>query len=206
MFFIGHSLGGLVQTYAIAYIQAHCPTFFRDIKPINFCALATPFLGPSNENPFYVKFALDFGLVGKTGQDLGLTWKAPSAFSALAGNFDKQKSSDAASKPLLRILPTGPAHEVLKMLRNRTVYSNVVNDGIVPLRTSCLLFFDRKGAGRVEKARRENGNIGGLVEWGFGQLISNHGATATVIARPTRPPPMPLPQVWVSRWPTPSAS
>lgn len=43
--FIGHSLGGLIQTYAIAYIQKHSPEFFERIKPINFVALATPFLG-----------------------------------------------------------------------------------------------------------------------------------------------------------------
>ncbi|KAH3117462.1 hypothetical protein KXW11_000905, partial [Aspergillus fumigatus] len=49
--FIGHSLGGLVQTYAIAYIQKHSPEFFNLIRPVNFIALATPFLGLSNENP-----------------------------------------------------------------------------------------------------------------------------------------------------------
>lgn len=172
--FIGHSLGGLVQMYAIAYIHAHSPTFFHDIKPINFVALATPFLGLSNENPLYVRFALDFGLVGKTGHDLGLTWKTPSAFSPFSSSALLSKSgNDHSSKPLLKILPTGPAHEVLKMFRNRTVYANVVNDGIVPLRTSCLLFLDWKGLGRVEKARRENGTVGGLVEWGWGQLVTN---------------------------------
>ncbi|KAI5840594.1 putative serine esterase-domain-containing protein [Tricharina praecox] len=185
--FIGHSLGGLVQTYAIAYIHAHSPTFFQEIKPVNFVALATPFLGLSNENPLYVRFALDFGLVGKTGQDLGLKWRAPGAFAAFGGNGTASKSAggDGSSKPLLRILPTGPAHEVLKMFRNRTVYANVVNDGIVPLRTSCLLFLDWKGLGRVDKARRENGPVGGLVEWGWGQLVST--STATSASKPLPP-------------------
>ncbi|KAA8910664.1 putative serine esterase-domain-containing protein [Sphaerosporella brunnea] len=170
--FIGHSLGGLVQTYAIAYIHAHSPNFFKEIKPVNFVTLATPFLGLSNENPLYVRFALDFGLVGKTGQDLGLTWRAPSAFAALSGKASaKSSSGDHSSKPLLRILPTGPAHEVLQMFRNRTAYANVVNDGIVPLRTSCLLFLDWKGLGRVEKARRENGTVGGLMEWANSALL-----------------------------------
>ncbi|CUS10039.1 unnamed protein product [Tuber aestivum] len=171
--FIGHSLGGLIQTYAMAYIHAYSPNFFSLHKPINFVALATPFLGLSNENPIYVKFALDFGLVGRTGQDLGLTWRAPFPLPA----FAKPSSPNEAdtSKPLLRILPTGPAHDVLKMFRNRTVYANVVNDGIVPLRTSCLLFLDWKGLGKVEKARRENGAVGGLVEWGWGQLTNGTG-------------------------------
>lgn len=181
--FVGHSLGGVVQTYAIAYIYKHSPEFFDKIKPINFIALASPFLGLSNENPMYIKFALDFGLVGRTGQDLGLTWRAPTLarsgwtamVSGLGGQSQGQhKEDDPGSKPLLRILPTGPAHVVLRMFRNRTVYSNVVNDGIVPLRTSCLLFLDWRGLGKVEKARRENGLIGTVAAWGFGQLIGQN--------------------------------
>ncbi|GKZ40203.1 hypothetical protein AbraIFM66950_003291, partial [Aspergillus brasiliensis] len=31
--FVGHSLGGLVQTYAIAYIHKHFPDFFNKIRP-----------------------------------------------------------------------------------------------------------------------------------------------------------------------------
>lgn len=178
--FIGHSLGGLVQTYAIAFIHAHHPNFFKEAKPINFVALASPFLGLSNENPIYVKFALDFGLVGRTGQDLGLTWRAPnmaaSALNAIANLGSTKDSTSTAgkadlTKPLLRILPTGPAHEVLKIFRNRTIYANVVNDGIVPLRTSCLLYLDWKGLGKVEKARREN-QVVGLVGWGWQQLTT----------------------------------
>ena len=182
--FIAHSLGGLIQTYAVAYIQKHSPQFFDTIKPINFIALAAPFLGLSNENPLYVKFALDFGLVGRTGQDLGLTWRAPtiarSGWGAIVGNIGESAhkkidgESAPESKPLLRILPTGPAHIVLKKFRNRTVYSNVVNDGIVPLRTSCLLFLDWQGLGRVEKARRENGLVGTVAGWGWAEITGQN--------------------------------
>ncbi|KAI4644772.1 uncharacterized protein J4E78_009591 [Alternaria triticimaculans] len=182
--FIGHSLGGLVQTYAIAYIHKHSPNFFDTIKPINFIAMASPFLGLSNENPTYVKFALDFGLVGRTGQDLGLTWRAPtlakSGWTAMGNVFGNQTQDqhqeDPGAKPLLRILPTGPAHQVLRRFRNRTLYSNVVNDGIVPLRTSCLLFLDWRGLGRVEKARRENGLIGTVAVWGYGQITGQNSS------------------------------
>ncbi|QUC20149.1 uncharacterized protein UV8b_04390 [Ustilaginoidea virens] len=182
--FVGHSLGGLVQTYAVAYIQKHSPDFFTLIKPINFIALATPFLGLSNENPLYVKFALDFGLVGRTGQDLGLTWRAPtiarSGWGALVGNLGESAhkkvygESRPESKPLLRILPTGPAHTALKQFRNRTVYSNVVNDGIVPLRTSCLLFLDWQGLDRVENARREAGLVETVVGFGWAELTGTN--------------------------------
>ncbi|KAL1888617.1 hypothetical protein Cpir12675_006106 [Ceratocystis pirilliformis] len=186
--FLGHSLGGLIQTYAVAYIQKHSPRFFELIRPINFVALATPFLGLSNENPMYVKFALDFGLVGRTGQDLGLTWRPPtlarSGWSAIVSNLGETAhkrvlgESQPESKPLLRILPTGPAHIALRKFRNRTVYSNVVNDGIVPLRTSCLLFLDWQGLGRVEKARRDAGLVETVVALGWAELTGtsmNHG-------------------------------
>lgn len=186
--FIAHSLGGLVQTYAIAYIQKHSPRFFDIIKPINFIALATPFLGLSNENPLYVKFALDFGLVGRTGQDLGLTWRAPtiarSGWGAIVSNLGESAhkkvygESQPESKPLLRILPSGPAHNALKKFRNRTVYSNVVNDGIVPLRTSCLLFLDWQGLGRVGKARRDAGLVETVVGFGWAELTgANMGSS-----------------------------
>jgi hypothetical protein len=183
--FIGHSLGGLVQTYAIAYIYKHSPQFFENIKPINFICMASPMLGLSNENPMYVKFALDFGLVGRTGQDLGLTWRTPtiarSGWTAMSSVFGNQSPNqhdqeDPGAKPLLRILPTGPAHVVLRMFRNRTLYSNVVNDGIVPLRTSCLLFLDWRGLEKVDKARRENGLIGTVAVWGFGQLTGQNAS------------------------------
>lgn len=187
--FIAHSLGGLIQTYAVAYIQKHSPQFFELIKPINFVAMATPFLGLSNENPLYVKFALDFGLVGRTGQDLGLTWRPPNLaktgwgaiVNGIGENAHKNTDPDPGAKPLLRILPTGPAHIALRKFRNRTVYSNVVNDGIVPLRTSCLLFLDWRGLGRVEKARRENGLVGTVAGWGWAELT---GANSSSQRRP----------------------
>ncbi|KAJ2969989.1 hypothetical protein NQ176_g8394 [Zarea fungicola] len=186
--FVGHSLGGLVQTYAVAYIQKHSPQFFDLIRPVNFIALATPFLGLSNENPIYVKFALDFGLVGRTGKDLGLTWRAPTiarnGWGALVGNLGESAhktvygDNQPDSKPLLRILPTGPAHTALKKFRNRTTYSNVVNDGIVPLRTSCLLFLDWQGLGRVEKARRDAGLVETVVGFGWAELTGSSMSTA----------------------------
>lgn len=192
--FIGHSLGGLIQTYAIAYCQKHSPEIFNLIRPVNFIALASPFLGLGNENPLYIRFALDSGLVGRTGQDLGLAWRAPilarNGFDAIMSNLGdmaqkKLKGENPESKPLLRILPTGPAHTALKKFRNRTVYSNVVNDGIVPLRTSCLLFLDWQGLGRVDKARRDAGLVGTAIGFGWAELT---GTSLSTARRPQLPP------------------
>lgn len=122
--FVGHSLGGLVQTFAIAYLHTNFLWFFEKITPINFVTIALPLLGVANENPIYVNLALNAGVVGKTGQDLGL----------------KQVEYD--NKPLLLLLPGGPTHQVLKRFVRRTVYANAINDGIVPLRTLALLYLD----------------------------------------------------------------
>lgn len=127
--FIGHSLGGLVQTFALAHIQNSDPEFFTRYKPENFICLACPFLGISNENPGYIKMALDIGIVGKSGRDLGLTRKPPAV-------------GKKHSKPLLQILPSGPTHVVLEKFKRLTLYANSVNDGIVPLRTSAILYLD----------------------------------------------------------------
>src|SRR5437667_7647633 len=63
------------------------------------------------------------------------------------------------------------------MFKHRTVYSNVSNDGIVPLRTSCLLFLDWRGLGRVEKARRENGLVGTMVGWGWSEMMGQNASS-----------------------------
>ena len=104
--FIGHSLGGCVQTFAIAYLRLNFPWFFETIKPINFIAIASPLLGVANENPLYVRVALSAGVVGKTGQELGL------------------KYLEKNSKPLLLILPSGLAHKTMKHFKRRTEYAN----------------------------------------------------------------------------------
>lgn len=129
--FVSHSLGGLVQTFTIAYLQTNFPWFFTKIRPINFIAIAAPMLGASNENPIYINLALLAGIVGKTGQDLSLRY------------------IEDNGKPLLLLLPSGPTHQVLKKFVRRTVYSNVANDGVVPLRTSALLYLDKEGLSTV---------------------------------------------------------
>ncbi|GEQ67280.1 hypothetical protein JCM33374_g944 [Metschnikowia sp. JCM 33374] len=141
--FVGHSLGGLVQTFAIAYLETNYPWVFHRIQPINFITLASPMLGVVHENPAYVKIALSAGIAGRTGHDLGLQF------------------TEKDDKPLLLLLPSGPTHRILKRFIRRTAYANAFNDGIVPLRTSALLYLDYKGLsslqGPGEDLHNENG-------------------------------------------------
>lgn len=135
--FVGHSLGGLVQTFAIAYIESNYPWFFRRLQPVNFITLASPMLGLVHENPAYIKIALMAGVAGRTGHDLGL------------------QLTEKGGKPLLLLLPSGPTHRILKRFVRRTLYANVYNDGIVPLRTSALLYLDDEGVNAVHAGNQQ---------------------------------------------------
>lgn len=139
--FIGHSLGGPVQTFAIAYLEANYPWVFKKLQPTNFITLALPMLGVAHDNPAYVKMALLAGIAGRTGHDLGLQF------------------TEKGNKPLLLLLPSGPTHRILKRFVRRTVYANCFNDGIVPLRTSALLYLDYQGLSTLlGPEKTENGN------------------------------------------------
>ncbi|CCG81289.1 Serine esterase family protein [Taphrina deformans PYCC 5710] len=164
--FIAHSLGGLVQIYALGYLhdKTHGRIFSDEpsgLRPINFITLATPWLGISAENPAYVKLALDFGFVGKTGQDLGLAIKPLGEYQVHdprnSGKLEHLLGSTATIRsrdPLLKLLSgkSTPSHKAIRLFQSRTVYANIENDGIVPLRTSSLYFLDWEGFS-AEKAK-----------------------------------------------------
>ena len=61
--FVGHSLGGLVQSFAVAYISYNYPWFFEKVEPINFVIMASPMLGIVSDNALYVQRLLAMGIV-----------------------------------------------------------------------------------------------------------------------------------------------
>lgn len=126
--FIGHSLGGPVQSFAIAHVYEQIPEIFEKIQPINFIIMAAPMLGVAAEMPAYASMALDLGGLGKTGRDL--TFKHRRFFG---------RPNTQSNKPVIETTAKSP---VFQKFQNRTLYANVLNDGIVPLRTSALLYLD----------------------------------------------------------------
>jgi len=159
--FIAHSLGGLIQTYALGYIEATQPEALKGIELVNFVALASPMLGISSENPGYVQFALNFGVVGLTGLDLGL--------SHIPG----------VTKPLLEEIPNVHTMAVLRRFQHRTLYANAVHDGIVPLRTASILYLDWRAIGVANAAHNDFERRGlrqhrrkgsGLIEMNGGEI------------------------------------
>ncbi|RGB43328.1 putative serine esterase-domain-containing protein [Rhizophagus diaphanus] len=123
---VGHSLGGLFNLFAAGYLQSVTNgTFFEKIEPIHFIAFASPLLG-STQLAWYIKIPMKLGLLGKTGKELIL------------------KKCKTDQEPLLLSIshPTSPSHIALMKFRNRTLYSNVINDNLVFLKTSSLYFVD----------------------------------------------------------------
>ncbi|QLQ78328.1 hypothetical protein HG537_0A05750 [Torulaspora globosa] len=152
--FIGHSLGGLVQAMAIHYIAVKRPDLFdpnTGVKPINFIAFASPFLGVVGDFPRYVSLALDVGALGITGRDLTLRHTPIISRNGLGGS----RGPSRLHKLILEALPQKPALEVLQRLIHRTVYANVLHDGIVPLRTAALLYLDWNSLSKVHQIRKQ---------------------------------------------------
>lgn len=144
--FIGHSLGGLTQLYSIKFILDNDPQFFtsKNINPHNLVFVASPLLGILNEISFLISWLLDLGTLGKTGRDLTLT------------------RSKLRGKPLLEELPD-QLHVFLKLCKNLVIYANIINDGIVPLRTSALLYLDYVTLDNVKDLKQKKEEDGSAV-------------------------------------------
>ncbi|AGO14119.1 AaceriAER322Cp [[Ashbya] aceris (nom. inval.)] len=138
--FIGHSLGGLVQTVALQYMLQRDPGILEPrcggLRPVNFIALASPFLGVIGDFPLYATVALNIGALGRTGKDLNL--KNDFEISELL----RHPKQACKRRPILESIVSGSMRSVLQAFASRTLYANALHDGIVPLRTSALLYLD----------------------------------------------------------------
>ncbi|XBW35506.1 hypothetical protein QEN19_001079 [Hanseniaspora menglaensis] len=143
--FISHSLGGCVQSYAMAHIYDHHPNLFEEngMKLKHFITMASPLLGTAVEMPSYANVVLKFGGLGKTGRDLSLKHKS----------FFKFTTNDEENKPVLEITARSP---IFKKFENRTAYANAIHDGIVPLRTSAILYLDWQSLDKLYTLFKEN--------------------------------------------------
>ncbi|CCF59871.1 hypothetical protein KAFR_0I00900 [Kazachstania africana CBS 2517] len=169
--FIGHSLGGPTQSMAVRYISVKRPDIFNPqngIKPINFIALASPFIGVIGDFPMYISLPLDMGALGLTGRDLNLKY---TPLTSKDGLFSDAPKTDKKHLPklIMEILPLSPAKSIFERFVNRTLYANIVHDGIVPLRTAALLYLDWKSLAKVKKIQKKEasspaGELGGPIE------------------------------------------
>lgn len=149
--FVAHSLGGPIQLYALKHILSTKGNDYfkaRQIALKHLVCLASPMLGILSEMSLLILWFLDLGTLGKTGRDLTLLKKLP--------NLRHGLSHLHAIRPILEVLPDEPIQQALKDFELLTIYANAVNDGIVPLRTSALLYLDWEGLGDVRLVKKEN--------------------------------------------------
>lgn len=152
--FIGHSLGGNVQLFAMRYILLTKGSDYferKNIQPVNLVCIASPILGILSEISFLVSWFLDLGTLGKTGRDLTLLRKIPTIHDL---KIKDEKLKRDMLKPILEVIPDEPMQTFMASFTNLTVYANAVNDGIVPLRTSALLYLDWKALGDVNDLKK----------------------------------------------------
>lgn len=153
MSFVGHSLGGPVQLYALKHILSVKGLDYFEREGIhlkNFVCLASPMLGVLLEMSLLISWFLDLGTLGKTGRDLTLLKKLPN----MGRRSDNLKLD--SFRPLLETLPDEPVQSLLKLFDQRVVYANAINDGIVPLRTGALLYLDWEALGDVKAIKDKN--------------------------------------------------
>ncbi|KAF8932005.1 putative serine esterase-domain-containing protein [Dissophora ornata] len=172
---IGHSLGGLINIYALGFIEDVTKgAFFKTIQPVHFITLATPLLGIGFEHPWVLGFALQLGVIGQTGKDLALEGRPSkhkgdskdkeitTAAHSSARNGKHTASPpecalDLDTEPLLLAMarPGSVSHQVLRQFRDRTSYANIENDMAVRFNTSSMMgiptfdmdkFFSPEGA------------------------------------------------------------
>ncbi|CAI4038298.1 hypothetical protein SMKI_04G6400 [Saccharomyces mikatae IFO 1815] len=175
--FIGHSLGGPTQSMAVRYITVKKPDFFdpvNGVKPVNFITLASPFIGVIGDFPFYLSVPLDMGALGLTGRDLNLKY---TPLTSKDGLYTDDDSNPEHSKYILEILPQAPAKKIFESFKRRTIYANIMDDGIVPLRTAALLYLDWRGIHKVQKIRKENKNQS--TSGGYNSSDSRESSTAS---------------------------
>lgn len=156
--FIGHSLGGPTQSMAVHYITMKRPDIFdpnTGVKPINFITLASPFIGVVGDFPLYVSLPLDMGSLGLTGRDLNLRYTPLVSKDGLYIDYPEYKHQENP-KLIMEILPQTPVRKTFEMFIHRTLYANIVHDGIVPLRTAALLYLDWNSITKVEKIQKHD--------------------------------------------------
>ncbi|CCK69415.1 putative hydrolase KNAG_0C03040 [Huiozyma naganishii CBS 8797] len=171
--FVGHSLGGPTQTMAVHYITMKRPDIFDETKggarPVNFITLASPFLGVIGDFPLYLSIPLDMGALGLTGRDLNLKYTPLTSKDGLYIGSEKN-----FPRLILEILIQPPIRATFERFVHRTLYANIVHDGIVPIRTAALMYLDWKSLAKVKRIKEKGSDEP------MAQLKSSEESTADI--------------------------
>ena len=122
--FVGYSLGGLIARYCIGLLYSR--GWFDRLKPVNFTAFASPFLGVRTPyRGYHSSFWNAFG--GRT-------------LSASGQQLFIMDTFRDTGRPLLSILtePNSIFIKALSLFKNRALYANIINDRSAPFFTTAI--------------------------------------------------------------------
>ncbi|GAA5827101.1 hypothetical protein JCM11251_001118 [Rhodosporidiobolus azoricus] len=155
---VGYSLGGLVARYSIGLLDSRTPSFFDEVKPVNFTTFASPWIGiPHYRSPWSTIFRfLGARLLSRTGDQLyekdrflpssfnpdlsatpDLTSSGKKCISRIFPSVGKGKEM---AEPLLKIMadPRYSFFRGLSKFEKIDVYANTMNDRTVPFITGAF--------------------------------------------------------------------
>ncbi|SGY17759.1 BQ5605_C015g07880 [Microbotryum silenes-dioicae] len=206
---VGYSLGGLVARYVLGLLESRLPSFFDDVRPVNFTAFASPWIGiPQYESVWSNVFRfLGARLLSRSGAQLYLTDRyLPS--SLVEGNQQdatKRKSSSLRffkttekAEPLLSVMadPRYSFYKALSKFERCDLYANTVNDRTVPYPTGAMETHDpfslaRAKAQKVAQARDDDDDAQIDIRDGGLEIELENDAAIIVSYRPIDAPVQP---------------
>lgn len=161
---IGYSLGGLIGRFLIGLLHSRQPSFFEQVKPINFNTFASPWIGIPKYKTIASQTINFFGarLLSRTGNQLYLIDRFHELPSNSNSSDRKQSGIDQKDVgrvslvdqkkrrkrqikfPLLSILahPQTSFYKALSNFQVVVIYANAINDRTVPFVTGAIEKFD----------------------------------------------------------------
>ncbi|KAM0755796.1 DUF676-domain-containing protein [Meredithblackwellia eburnea MCA 4105] len=171
----GYSLGGLVARYAIGLLDSRSPSFFKDVRPVNFTTFASPAIGIPRYDSFWsgVLRFLGARLLSRSGAQLyGNDRFLPSSLIDDAVALDPSTSETCSSKkkkmfsswqkekaePLLAVMadPRFNFYKALAAFERVEVYANSVKDRTVPYPTGAIEAHDPFALARAKAQKIAN--------------------------------------------------
>ncbi|KAK4049604.1 hypothetical protein OIO90_005363 [Microbotryomycetes sp. JL221] len=174
---VGYSLGGLVARYVLGLLESRQPSFFVDVKPVNFTTFASPAIGIPSYQSFWSSTFRFLGarLLSRTGAQLYEKdrFLPTTAMQRSMTPDDKQANGCQAqqtvwsklglsslgkpkAEPLLSVMadPRYNFYKALAAFEKIDVYCNTVNDRTVPFPTGSISAHDPFALARSKAQKR----------------------------------------------------
>ncbi|GAA6046537.1 hypothetical protein JCM3770_006198 [Rhodotorula araucariae] len=206
---VGYSLGGLVARYVLGILESRTPSFFEDVRPVNFATFASPAIGIPQYKTFWSSTFRFLGsrLLSRTGNQLYERDRfLPEHFNPAAKEEQKPRKGlgkylprpRGAAEPLLKIMadPRYSFYRALSRFERIEIFANTVNDRTVPFPTGGIEAHDpfalaRAKAQKLAKSRGDDPDAEVDIRDGGLEITLQDNAPIITSYRQVPPPPMP---------------